>query len=774
MYTVEAEIIQSGDISCVSSKTYIPESTTYSCGFREFRVENGYFRLNGKRLFLKTTHTGNHYPISWVVPQHPDLIRKDLLLAKACGFNMVRFVAGVALPEQLDFCDRLGLLVYEEANAGWHYAGSASRNTADHLDDCPELRCRYRASYNEMILRDRNHPSLVIWGLLNETYDSPIFHYAVDYLKELRTIDNSRLVLLGSGRFDGRLDIGSVSNPGSCEWEYQWGEENPGRPSAPTEWGYGVPAYVEKAGDIHVYPVQPQSKEIDQFIRTVGYDTKPVFLSEYGVASQTDAIGAVRMYEQLGARQDLAEVELYKMIADSVVADFGKYKLNDTYSFPEDMLIDSQRFNARQRLRGFDLIRSNPKICGYNFTGMLDHAITGEGIWDFWRVWKRDYCDVMTDGFSPLRWCIFVDSMHSYSGNKVRFEAVLANEDVLVPGNYPACFRIRGPKGIIWEKKINICLPEPQKGEDAPIAVKVLDEEVFIEGPTGTYEFAAAMLHGGKPAGGRKEFYVTDISQLPAPKDFVTVWGIEPYIVKWLEEKGIRCSEICFEEASQAETILVGNPLDPDITQWKSLALRIATGSTAVFLDVSALKRNDDNAGCIPLAVKGQVIKFYDCVYHKDCVAKNHPVFKGLQPHGVMDWDYYGEIIPHEMFDGQPAPDDTAAMAFAAGYLKTGGYGSGLLFGGYNLGKGRFYLNTLHILKNISRHPAADILLQNIIEYCKENNKCNTVSPETKAAEELVAALYPAPLAKDSEAGISDDEKLLQSFTGKKKGTAID
>ena len=82
-------------------------------GFRELRVVNGWFRLNGKRIFLRSTHTGNHFPIGQQVAVDHDLLRRDLVLAKASGFNAVRFIAGVAWPEQLDFCDEIGLMVYE-------------------------------------------------------------------------------------------------------------------------------------------------------------------------------------------------------------------------------------------------------------------------------------------------------------------------------------------------------------------------------------------------------------------------------------------------------------------------------------------------------------------------------------------------------------------------------------------------------------------------------------------------------------------------------------
>ena len=48
-----------------------------------------------------------------LVPHGPNLCRRDLIYAKAAGFNMVRFSSGMAWPEQLDFCDEIGLMVYK-------------------------------------------------------------------------------------------------------------------------------------------------------------------------------------------------------------------------------------------------------------------------------------------------------------------------------------------------------------------------------------------------------------------------------------------------------------------------------------------------------------------------------------------------------------------------------------------------------------------------------------------------------------------------------------
>lgn len=160
------------------------------CGFRDFRLENGYFRLNGRRVYLKSSHTGADTPVGVRVAYDRDLLRRDLLNCKAMGFNMIRFIAGVAQRYQLELCDEIGLLVYEENFASWC------------LGDSPKMGERFDHSTLAMIQRDRNHPSVVMWGMLNETGPGTVFFRAVAALPKVRALDATRVLMLNSGGFD--------------------------------------------------------------------------------------------------------------------------------------------------------------------------------------------------------------------------------------------------------------------------------------------------------------------------------------------------------------------------------------------------------------------------------------------------------------------------------------------------------------------------------------------------------------------------------------------
>jgi hypothetical protein len=675
------------------------------CGFRDFRIVDGYFYLNDKRVFLKSTHTGNSMPIGQQVSVVGDFGRRDMLYAKASGFNAVRFIAGVAYPEQLDLCDELGLMVYEECYASWC------------LENSPKMAERFDHSTSSMIRRDRNHPSVTIWGLLNETmvtWTGPVFQEAVNFLPKVRKLDPTRMVLLNSGRFDGQWPIGSASNPGSSEWEHVWGIEGPNVPKI--QEGLDHPSN-EGAGDFHNYSGTPQTSQTDKFLREIGRSTKPVFLSEYGIGSQMNVINEWRHFEQVGARPDLEDGSWYREQSEAFTSDWKRLGFDNVYPFPEDMLRETMRLHARQRTLGFNCIRSNPQLCGYNLTGMLDHGMTGEGLWTLFREWKPATFDAVRDGWSTLRWCLFVEPLHAYSGRTVTVEAVLANEDVLKPGEYRAKFRVFGPNGPVWEKETLVKVPDPPV-----LAVPVIRETFELKGPAGQYTFAANLEEGGAPTGGELEFYVSDPATLPQCKGKVALWGIDKKAEEWLTAHGLVCHQLTTDISTQPEVVLVGKPADAETNpkMWESLSARMEKGSTVVFLSGQIFTKGTAGITWLPLKNKGTCFTFGDGLYHKECISKRHQVFDGLQGPGIMDWDYYGPVIPHEIFEGQDTPDETIAASFATGnpnYPR--GYGSGLLIAMYKLGDGRMILSTPYVLENLDSHPAADRLLLNLVRYAQ-------------------------------------------------------
>ncbi len=720
------------DMECEEKTVSFRDQKTVRCGFRELRVDNGYFRLNGKRIFLRCTLTVNDYCCGDKIPN--DHLMRDLIFLKAAGFNMVRFLVGGVYPQQLDMCDEIGLMVYEESYASWYLSDPRLKSEFTDMSKMPE---RYDNSMLGIIARDRNHPSVLIWGMLNETFDGPVFRHVYNSLEKVRALDDSRLVLLNSGRWDGIITVGSLANPGSTKWEAQWGKETTdGLPADEVDaQGKNQPTFVQGGlgetvqrvlGDCHHYPLVPYDQQNRDLFKTHGRDAKPVFQSESGTGSLLNVIDGLRQYQQSSISVETNNYKRLQKQVELLTADWNRLGMKEVYAFPEDMFMDSYAQQVRQARLEYDLLRSNPKMCGLSITTMVDVGV-GDGRWTYAREFKPGMMDTLRDGWAPLRWCLFVEPGHVYAGRDFTIEATLATEDVLKPGTYAVDLKIFGEPGIVWEKRVTFSVPQSPKGSDGPLAVNVLRESIKLNVPPGVYEFTASLEQGGSPAGSRRKFYVS--APVAAMNSEVTVMGLSKETEQWLVSHGVTCKPFA-TNPEVGEVILVGDlsRTDAGYDQWKELLQRMARGCTLVFLSPYAFKRGDDSVGWLPLVKKGCGYLFGDWVYHKECVARPHPVFEGLPCKGVMDWEYYDQVIPHFVFDGQDTPDDVASVWFATGYndgmlsekFRTG-YGSGLLFAGYKFGHGRFFINTFPLLENLDVNPTADRMLMNIIRYAKND-----------------------------------------------------
>ena len=168
-------------------------------GFREARFELDGFFLNGKRLQLFGLNRHELYPYVGFSAPNRALGHDAQYLRHSLNCNIVRCSHYPQSEAFLDECDEVGLLVWEEI-PGWQYLGDAQwkglavQNTAD------------------MIRRDRNHPSIIIWGTrINESANDPVLY------RRTRTIAKSL--------DDSRPTSGSMTPSSRKNWQEEWHED---------------------------------------------------------------------------------------------------------------------------------------------------------------------------------------------------------------------------------------------------------------------------------------------------------------------------------------------------------------------------------------------------------------------------------------------------------------------------------------------------------------------------------------------------------------------
>ena len=690
-------------------------------GFRTFTVgQDGWFYLNGRRILLRCTHTGNFFPGTTALAEDPSLWMQDFAKAKACGFNAVRFIACSALPEQLDYCDELGLMVYEECFASWLTHNSE----------------REREIFDEDMLavvkRDRSHACLTMFGTLNETMrDEPWNHFPIiakECLEKIRDLDETRMVLYSSGRFDGDSRVGSVSNPFSRKWECLWGGENE-QTGKLENWCADLGQFRENLGDVHFYPRVPVSTVQENVIRTFGLEHgRPIFVSEFGIGSLFNATETLLRYQMRGIDPNTPDMRMIAHMHDQYQADFYRYGLDRYYAFPVDLLRESEKLHCRQRTFFFDMLRSHPKMAGLSLTGMLDHSICGEGLWSITREFKPGIAETLERGFAPLRWCLFVHRTHAYTKRPFVIEGVLANEDVLEIGKtYPIGVAIKGEQGVVWRKSLDITVTEAMARD---MAFPVFKEEVTLDVPEGRYELHAEILDHATAADGALNFYLSDADVAKTEVREIFTAGLPAAAEAFLRAQGVVLRPL--EEANGRCLILVGElPLEEREAAWKRLDAAVRKGARAIIAcrDTMSNKIENPETGkpetkstwWLPIENKPNFTlappnrESDDWLYHTEYIALEHPYFANLPCGRIMDFDYYLNVISGSCFtEGRPA-DEVAAVGLGPGRVNKDGYLGGPNLATYNHGDGAFILNTFSFWRYIGENPAADRLLCNIL-----------------------------------------------------------
>ena len=462
------------------------------------------------------------------------------------------------------------------------------------------------------------------------------------------------------------------------------------------------------AGDVHCYPTSPHDEHTYDYLMKVGTGMRPVIISEYGIGTNFNVIHEARMFEQYGADPDLCDYKWVREQSEGLKRDFSKFGFDRVYPFPETMLIESQRLGARQRTLGFNLIRANPQIAGFSMTGLLDHGMFGEGLWSYWRRWKPEMFDAISDGFSPLRFCLMTWQTNAYSGREFRVKTSLATEDALRPGRYSASFRIVRDCVTVWPKDSEIVIPESM-----PLAVPVFDERITLDVPTGKYTLLANLNNGGSPTGEKLDFYITDTSYLNAQGTSVRVWGVNEKAAAFMTSCGVNVLPFSGETDLP---VIVGNPEDHgDDAKWNSLRTAAENGHKTVFMQSRLFLDHPELTAKTGFA-DFRCVYTQDFLYHKEYVPMPHPIFDGLRP-GMMDLDYVSTVFPHETIETEASPEPICSGFVTGSIWVEGSYRSSYSIAEWKTGRGSVILSMPYVLENIGDNPIADILLINTVKY---------------------------------------------------------
>ncbi|GAB2553768.1 beta-galactosidase, LacZ type [Gracilibacillus alcaliphilus] len=192
LWSAECPNLYTLQFTLYADNDQVVEVFTTKVGFRQFELINNIMHLNGKRIVFKGVNRHEFTADLGRAVTEEEMV-KDIVLMKQYNINAVRTSHYPNHPKWYELCDQYGLYVINETNlethGTWRYGqktlentlpGSKSEWTANLLDRC-----------QSMYERDKNHPSILIWSLGNESFGGDNFLHMADYF---RKVDPTRLV----------------------------------------------------------------------------------------------------------------------------------------------------------------------------------------------------------------------------------------------------------------------------------------------------------------------------------------------------------------------------------------------------------------------------------------------------------------------------------------------------------------------------------------------------------------------------------------------------
>lgn len=174
-------------------------------GMRKIHTEEGMVYLNNKPYYQKLVLDQGYWPDGLLTAPSDEDFKKDINLSREMGFNGCRKHQKVEDPRFLYWADKLGFLVWGECAAFPSYSEKAAS--------------RLTNEWIEIVERDYNHPSIVSWVPINESWGVPYIrtnlqqqHHSLTLYHLIHSLDMTRLVISNDGWELTETDICAIHN----------------------------------------------------------------------------------------------------------------------------------------------------------------------------------------------------------------------------------------------------------------------------------------------------------------------------------------------------------------------------------------------------------------------------------------------------------------------------------------------------------------------------------------------------------------------------------
>ncbi|MES5817865.1 glycoside hydrolase family 2 TIM barrel-domain containing protein [Streptomyces sp. RG80] len=206
------------------------ETLSHRVGLREFALRDGLMRINGQPVSFRGTNRHEMHPVRGSALTRADMV-EDIRIIKRLNINSVRTSHYPNNPQWLELADEYGLYLVDETNLETHgIRGEYPGNHADWTAACVD-RAR------NMVHRDKNHASVVIWSLGNEAGGGSTFSAMYDWIK---SYDTTRVVQYEGDDRPGMSDIRSEMYDSPSRVEGRAKDTADTRPYVMIEYSHGM------------------------------------------------------------------------------------------------------------------------------------------------------------------------------------------------------------------------------------------------------------------------------------------------------------------------------------------------------------------------------------------------------------------------------------------------------------------------------------------------------------------------------------------------------